>query len=87
MTMLSVSMSAAYNAVNRGKKIVSVQSPPEGGAVTITLNGKRSPSADRLVREIGLKEAWKFFVRDCGAAYSAIADRVLMQGGYEGFAI
>lgn len=74
-------MERAYNAATRGNKVANIQYLPEGDA-TITLNGRYSPSADRLVWAVGLEAAWQFFVKDCCVAYSAVADRLLRQKVY-----
>ena len=77
---LSFHLSKAANAAIRGNKLANIQFLPDG-ELTITLNNKKSPSVHKLIREIGLEDAWHFLTKDCRVAYSARSAR-LVQSGY-----
>ena len=78
---LSFHLSKAANAATRGNKLANIQFLPDG-ELTITLNNKRSPSVHRLIREIGLEDAWRFLTKDCMVAHSARSAQLVQSGFY-----
>ena len=79
-SFLSFHLSKAANAATRGNKLANIRFLQDG-ELTITLNNRKSPSVHRLIREIGLEEAWQFLTKDCRIAHSARSAQ-LVQSGY-----